>query len=248
MQEFPERSLSVEIQSNAETTSFSFTEIPMNKKLPVRFRKALEEIDNLYGGKKIELDYETPFQLLCAVMLSAQTTDKQVNRVTPPFFAKVRESRDLEDMPLEEVESHLSSINYFRNKSRFIKETGKILTEKHNGIIPNDIDILQTFPGIGIKTAKVVLSVLYDMPYVGVDTHIHRVLNRLGVVHTNTPEQTDKVIDALFDTAIKKRIHHPLVLFGRYHCLARNPKCRECTVKKYCEYYKKSSSRAVDNP
>lgn len=120
----------------------------------------------LYGGKKIELDYETPFQLLCAVILSAQTTDKQVNRITPPFFAKVREAKDVMNISLEEIEEMLKYVNFFRNKSRFIKETGKILATEYGGIIPNDLTLLQTLPGIGIKTAKVVLSVLYDMPYV----------------------------------------------------------------------------------
>lgn len=115
---------------------------------------------------KIELNYETDFQLLCAVILSAQTTDKQVNKITPPFFAKVRRAKDVVDMPLEIIENDLKYVNFFRNKSRFIKETGTILAEKYDGIIPNDLDLMQTFPGIGIKTAKVVLSVLYDMPYV----------------------------------------------------------------------------------
>lgn len=191
-----------------------------------------------YGGKKIELNYETPFQLLCAVILSAQTTDKQVNRITPPFFAWVREASDIIDMPLEEIEEHLKYVNFFRNKSRFIKETGTILATQYNWIIPNDLQLIQTFPGIGIKTAKVVLSVLYDMPYVWVDTHIHRVMNRLWVVNTKTPEQTDKKLDEVFDTETKKIIHHPIVLFWRYHCIARSPKCSTCSVADNCNYKK----------
>lgn len=198
-------------------------------------RKILEPIVEIYGWKKIELDYETPFQLLCAVILSAQTTDKQVNKITPPFFAKVRESRDIVNMPIEEIMEYLKYVNFFRNKSRFIKETGTILTEKYRGTIPNDLKLIQTFPGIGIKTAKVVLSVLYDMPYVGVDTHIHRVLNRIGIVETNTPEQTDKKVDELLDIKTKQIIHHPLVLFGRYHCTARAPKCSTCQIANDCK-------------
>lgn len=100
------------------------------------------------------------------MILSAQTTDKQVNKVTPPFFAKVREARDVITLSQEEIEYDLKYVNFFRNKSRFIKETGSLLAEKYGGIIPNDLHLIQTFPGIGIKTAKVVLSVLYDMPYV----------------------------------------------------------------------------------
>lgn len=197
----------------------------------------LKPIVEAYGWKKIELDYETPFQLLCAVILSAQTTDKQVNKVTPPFFKKVREPSDIVTMSLDEVMDDFKYVNFFRNKSRYIKETGTILAEQYGWVLPNDLKLIQTFPGIGIKTAKVVLSVLYDMPYVGVDTHIHRVMNRLGVVKTKTPNETDRAIDTLFDEKTKKTLHHPLVLFGRYHCTARNPKCQSCKISKYCSYY-----------
>ena len=175
-----------------------------------------------------------------AVILSAQTTDKQVNRITPPFFACVREARDLLGMPLEEIESHLKYVNFFRNKSRYIKETGVRLANEYQGIIPNDLTLLQTFPGIGIKTAKVILSVLYDMPYVGVDTHIHRVMNRIGIVSTKRPEQTDRAIDSILTRREKRIFHHPCVLFGRYTCIARKPKCEICTLKKWCAYYKKA--------
>lgn len=176
-------------------------------------KQSIETIIQLYGGKKIELDYSTPFQLLCAVILSAQTTDKQVNKVTPPFFARVHEASDVINLSLEEIEEYFKYVNFFRNKSRYIKLTGEKIAREQHGLIPNNLNLLQTFPGIGIKTAKVVLSVLYDMPYVGVDTHIHRVMNRLGIVHTKTPEQTDKMIDELFDVETKKRMHHPTVLF-----------------------------------
>lgn len=126
----------------------------------------LDPIIQEYGGKKIELDYETPFQLLMAVILSAQTTDKQVNKITPPFFRIIREASDLEDISLEDIMDHLKYVNFFRNKSRFIKETGAIIASQHNGTIPDDLLLMQTFPGIGIKTAKVILAVLYDRPYV----------------------------------------------------------------------------------
>jgi endonuclease-3 len=131
-----------------------------------KYKSIIETVYALYGGKKIELDYETPFQFLSAVILSAQTTDKQVNKITPPFFAKVREAKDVINISLEEVEEYLKYVNFFRNKSRFIKETGTILAQEYGGILPNDLKLIQTFPGIGVKTAKVVLSVLYDMPYV----------------------------------------------------------------------------------
>lgn len=197
----------------------------------------IHQIYTLYGGKKIELDYTTDFQLLCAVILSAQTTDKQVNKITPPFFEKVVEAKDVIHMTLEEIEWYLKYVNFFRNKSKFIKKTGTILAEHYDGIIPNDLKLIQTFPGIGIKTAKVVLSVLYDMPYVWVDTHIHRVMNRIGIVETKMPEETDKKIDSIFSITEKKILHHPFVLFGRYECTARKPKCENCILQKKCAYY-----------
>ena len=198
----------------------------------------LEPIIDEFGGKKIELDYETPFQLLMAVILSAQTTDKQVNRITPPFFKKVREAKDVINLDIDEIMSDLKYVNFFRNKSRFIKETGTIISTDYNGIIPDDLSIMQTFPGVGIKTAKVVLSVLYDRPYVWVDTHIHRVMNRIGIVKTNTPNETDREIDSIFDIETKRKLHHPIVLFGRYHCTARKPKCESCKLQKNCNFYK----------
>lgn len=224
---------------------------PISKKITTKskiFKKnnwdqILIPIIDEYGWKKIELDYETPFQLLTAVILSAQTTDKQVNRITPPFFKKVKEARDVIDMELDEIMEDLKYVNFFRNKSRFIKETGTIIAEKYNGIIPDDLALIQTFPGIGIKTAKVVLAVLYDRPFVWVDTHIHRVMNRLGIVNTNAPDQTDKEIDRIFNIQTKKKLHHPLVLFGRYHCIARKPKCETCKLQSQCSFYKKNFSK-----
>ncbi len=216
---------------------------PTNKTIIPDWSTVLDPIIQEYGGKKIELDYETPFQLLVAVILSAQTTDKQVNRITPPFFGLVREAKDVIEMPLEDIMEHLKYVNFFRNKSRFIKETGTILANQYSGIIPDDLELLQTFPGIGIKTAKVVLAVLYDRPYVGVDTHIHRVMNRLGIVETKNPESTDKEIEKIFDVETKKKLHHPLVLFGRYHCIARKPKCESCKISGACKFYKNISQK-----
>jgi endonuclease III len=203
-----------------------------------KYTDIIARVYGLYGWKKIELNYETPFQLLCAVILSAQTTDKQVNKVTPPFFVEVREPKDIINMDIKTIEWHLKYVNFFRNKSRYIKETGTILANIYDGIIPNDLALITTFPGIGIKTGKVVLSVLYDMPYVGVDTHIHRVMNRLGIVETKHPLETDKKIEELFTREEKKIFHHPFVLFGRYTCIARKPKCTSCPLKKACAYYK----------
>lgn len=142
----------------------------------------LTEIARMYPDIRTELQYETPFQFLIAVILSAQTTDKQVNKTTPPLFALVREPEDMVKLSLREVEKLVSSVNFYRNKAKFISQSGEKLAREFGGIIPNDLKAIQSLPGVGIKTAKVVLAVLYDAPYVGVDTHVHRVMNRIGIV------------------------------------------------------------------
>lgn len=185
----------------------------------------------------IELDYETPFQLLIAVILSAQTTDKQVNRITPPLFRLVKEPKDLLALDMDQALEFLKYINYFRNKTKFIYGCAQKLVDEFEQVIPNDLTVLMTFPGVGVKTAKVVLSVLYDAPYVGVDTHIHRVCNRIGLVRTKTPEETDKAIVRRLTLEQRVGMHHPFVLFGRYHCTARSPKCDTCKLQNLCNFY-----------
>ncbi len=187
---------------------------------------------------KTELDYETPFQLLVAVMLSAQTTDRQVNRTTPSLFARVRTPEDMLRLTPEELEHLVRSVNYFRTKARHIYATARILADEHSGTVPNDLRALRSLPGIGVKTAKVVLGVLYDAPYIGVDTHVHRVMNRIGIVQTTTPEQTDRALDVLLTDDQKRTLHHALVLFGRYVCMARTPRCVACPVSSQCAYYR----------
>lgn len=199
-----------------------------------RIQEVLDAILALYPDKQIELIYETHFQLLMAVMLSAQTTDKQVNRVTPEFFTLVREPADLKDWTIDRIESYLSRVNFYHNKSANILKTAKILREEFDSIIPDTIEEIITLPWVGIKTAKVVLSHLYDLPYIGVDTHIHRVFNRLKLCNTKTPEETDKWIEKNLWTSQKSQTHHAIVLFGRYMCTARNPRCGECPLAQSC--------------
>ncbi len=188
-----------------------------------------------------ELVYETPFQLVMAVMLSAQTTDRQVNRITPPLFARVKTPGDMLALSLEALTEYVRSVNYYKTKAKHIHESARMLHEEHAGKIPNDMPALRRLPGIGVKTAKVILSVLYDAPYVGVDTHVHRVANRLGLVSTRTPDETDRVLDEMLTDEQKRRIHHPLVLFGRYRCTARNPRCHDCPLRRTCRYFREKN-------
>ena len=214
----------------------------MRQKTPSEIARIVDIIHARYRDRNIELDHATPFQLLIAVILSAQTTDKQVNRITPPLFARVREPKDILSIPLPELEKYANRVNFFRNKAKYIKQTGERLARDYGGVIPNDLKLLQTFPGIGVKTAKVVLHFLYGEPLVGVDTHIHRVTNRIGIVKTKTPIQTDRVLEKKLTHEQRLKIHHPFVLFGRYHCTARAPKCPTCPVQGYCNYFKKTNS------
>lgn len=197
---------------------------------------------SLYPDRRIELDYETPFQMLVAVQLSAQTTDKQVNKVTAEFFGRVREPRDVLKMGLARFTQLVRRVNYFNNKARNIFAAAKMLEGELGGRIPDTLTGILELPGVGVKTAKVMLHQLYGIPLVGVDTHIHRVLNRVGVVTTKTPEETDRAVERIFTTEQKDRAHHALVLFGRYHCLARAPKCDGCGARQACKFGSKKKA------
>lgn len=183
---------------------------------------------------RTELTYSTPFQFLVAVMLSAQTTDKQVNRTTPEYFSKVRTPEDALAVSVEETERMLGSVNYYRTKCRHVRMAAEMLVRDFGSEVPRRFEDAVKLPGVGVKTAKVVLSVLYDAPLVGVDTHVHRVLNRLGIVTTASPEASDREVERVFTTEQKRYAHHPLVLFGRYRCLARNPRCSDCPLRDSC--------------
>lgn len=210
----------------------------MKMKNNKQIEEIFEKIYSLFPNTKTELNYKTPFQFLIAVIMSAQTTDKQVNIATEEFFKKIKLPEDLISWKIEEIEKYFKSLNYFKNKSKSILETAKMLVKDYNSQIPNNLEQIQKLPWVGIKTAKVVLWVLYDAPYIWVDTHVHRVCNRIGICKTKTPEETDKFLQKNINQEMKKKIHHALVLFWRYNCTARNPKCENCIIKKDCEFYK----------
>jgi endonuclease-3 len=194
----------------------------------------LNEIFKLYPTKTIELDFETPFQLLAAVMLSAQMTDKGVNKATKKLFEIVKTPADLLKLQQEKVEVMLRGVNYYRVKTKHLFMTAEKLVHEHRGKIPHTLETIRTLPGVGVKTAKVVLSHLYDMPFIGVDTHIHRVMNRMGIVKTKTPEETDRKLEKLLSEDQKRTMHHAIVLFGRYICTAKKCKCPETPLAKWC--------------
>ncbi len=184
-----------------------------------------------------ELEYQTPFQLMIAVILSAQCTDKRVNQVTPSLFEKFPDAQSLSKATFEEVFPLIKSISYPNNKSKHILEASKILIENYDGEIPNSLEELTKIPGVGRKTANVLLSVLYNQPAMAVDTHVQRVVNRLGWVKTKNPLQTEKALLELIEPQDIPDAHHLIILHGRYTCKAKNPDCSNCPITLYCDEY-----------
>ena len=209
----------------------------MNKKDIPLFAKKLNE---MFPDAKTELYYTNEFQLLIAILMSAQTTDKQVNIVNRNFFRFLKEPIDWAKMEVDYIKDFINSISFYNNKAENIKKTSVILSEKYNSKIPKTIEELVTLPWVGIKTAKVFLAVVEDAPYIWVDTHVHRVLNRLWLVKTKIPLETDKKISSGFTKDNHAMLHNTLVLFGRYNCIARKPKCETCPFTEKCNFFKKN--------
>lgn len=200
------------------------------------FKTIFSYLEQLFPNADTELNYETPFQLLIAVILSAQTTDKQVNKVTATLFQTIKQPEDVLNLGHPAFEQAIKSIGLYKGKAKNIFQTSKLLIE-NKGEIPKTEKELMKLPWVGEKTAKVVLHVLYKKPVIAVDTHVHRVSNRLGIVQTNTPLQTSKLLETRIPNEYKPIAHHTMILFGRYYCTARNPKCDKCQLQRLCLYF-----------
>lgn len=184
-----------------------------------------------------ELNYDTPFHLLIAVILSAQCTDKRVNIHTPLIFARFPEPEDLACATFEEVYELIKSISFPNNKAKHLIGMAKMLVERFDSIVPSETEQLETLPGVGRKTANVIASVIYDKPVIAVDTHVFRVSRRIGLSDGTTVEAVEKDLTAGFAPELRPRAHHWLILHGRYTCTARKPKCEECGIKEWCREY-----------
>lgn len=210
----------------------------------VRLKKIMAIIADMFPEAKGELEWEKPYQLLIAVILSAQTTDKAVNKVTPFLWAKYLNLEDLASANLTDVELILKSIGLYKTKARNIIKTAQILVDNYNGQVPKTHKELETLPGVGRKTANVVLGEVYAIPGIAVDTHVSRVAKRLNISSQNADV---KEIEADLMQKIPKKdwviSHHRLIFFGRYHCLAKNPKCEVCPLQSYCLYYKNKEGK-----
>lgn len=210
----------------------------------VRLKKIMAIIADMFPEAKGELEWEKPYQLLIAVILSAQTTDKAVNKVTPFLLAKYPNLEDLASANLTDVELILKSIGLYKTKARNIIKTAQILVDNYNGQVPKTHKELETLPGVGRKTANVVLGEVYAIPGIAVDTHVSRVAKRLNI---SSQDADVKEIEADLMQKIPKKdwviSHHRLIFFGRYHCLAKNPKCEVCPLQSYCLYYKNKEGK-----
>lgn len=188
-----------------------------------------------------ELHYDTPFHLLLAVILSAQCTDKRVNMVTPALFEAYPDASSLAMATEEEVFPYIKSVTFPNNKTRHLINAAKVLTEEFGGEMPSDIDNLMKLPGVGRKTANVMLAVVWNKAAMAVDTHVFRVSNRIGLTrNSKTPLATEKTLVKYFPPEILPKAHHWLILHGRYVCKARNPECDTCGIAPWCATHSKN--------
>ena len=192
-----------------------------------------------------ELNYRTPFELLIAVILSAQCTDKRINQVTPALFRRFPDPETLAASSADEVFPYIRSVSYPNNKAKHLVGMARMLQEEFGGVIPSDIKELQKLPGVGRKTANVIASVIYQAPAIAVDTHVFRVANRIGLTsNARTPLAVEKQLVKYLPEDTLAIAHHWLILHGRYICLARNPKCHSCPITWFCRYYEKEVLKA----
>lgn len=187
-----------------------------------------------------ELHYSSPYQLIVAVILSAQCTDKRVNMITPSFFIKFPDVSTLADADTEEIFDLIKSCSYPNNKARNLSGMAKVINEKFGGKIPDNYDELITVPGVGRKTAHVILSVAFNQNKMAVDTHVHRVSARIGLtLDAKTPLETERQLMQYIPETLAGKAHHWLILHGRYVCKARNPLCDKCGISNICNYFSK---------
>ena len=210
----------------------------MDKKIADKIIKLLDEY---IPNPVTELEYNSDFQLLVAVILSAQCTDKRVNIVTKELFKQYKTPQDFANMDLATLERLIHPCGFYHNKAVNIINCSKMIVEKFNGQVPTNFDDLVSLPGVGRKTANVMLIVAFNTPAIPVDTHIFRVSNRLGLTNAKNEIECEEQLVKLF--ADKKelwgKIHHLILLYGRYNCKAINPMCDNCVISQYCKYYNK---------
>ncbi|WP_265213916.1 endonuclease III [Anaerococcus sp. NML200537] len=205
-------------------------------------KKVLDLLDIMYPDVDHSmLDFTTPFELLVATILSAQATDVSVNKVTKEMFKEANTPEDFANMDIKKLENYIRSIGIYRNKAKNIQAASKILINDYNSIVPKDKKELQKLPGVGRKTANVVVSNAYGIPAIAVDTHVFRVSNRIGLANANNVDKTEDQLEKNIDQSRWTKTHHQIITHGRALCKARNPLCEECQLNKLCEYYRRQN-------
>lgn len=203
-----------------------------------RFERVISYFQKEMPIAVTELDYKNPYELLVAVILSAQCTDKRVNLITPDLLKRFPTAEKLAEVESAEVFDYIRSCSYPNNKAKHLVGMARMLVNDFDGQVPDDIGELQKLPGVGRKTANVIASVVFNKPAMAVDTHVFRVAARIGLsVNSKTPLETEKQLVEYFPEELLPLAHHWLILHGRYTCLARSPKCERCGLTDVCEFY-----------
>lgn len=205
-----------------------------------RYRNVLNYFEANVGNAETELTYNNPFELLVAVILSAQCTDKRVNLTTPKLFKDYPTAVAMSHASADTIFNYIRSISYPNNKAKHLAGMANMLVKDFDSVVPGDVDELVKLPGVGRKTANVIASVIYNKPTMAVDTHVFRVSNRIGLTtNAKNPLQSEKQLIKFIPEQLVPKAHHWLILHGRYVCLARTPKCNECGITQFCKYFEK---------
>ena len=215
----------------------------MNKmvKESIKINEILSYLDELFPNPKCELNYNKDYELLIAICLSAQTTDKRVNKVTSILFNKYKTIENLANADISDIESIIRELGSYRKKSIYVKEIATKLLKDNILVIPNDREYLESFPGVGRKTVNVFLGMIYNEPTIAVDTHVERVSKRLGLANKNANVlEVEKSLQKKIPKEKLVKTHHELVLFGRYYCKAVKPLCNNCKLVSICKYKEKT--------
>ena len=207
-----------------------------------KMHKIFQNLSKSSTNPKTELIYKNPYTFLISVVLSAQATDKSVNKATKELFKKVKEPEEMIKLGERRLKTFIKSIGLYNSKAKNIIKLSKILVEQYNSKIPKEFKLLTSLPGVGNKTASVYQNEILNIPKIAVDTHVFRVSNRIGLVKTKNPDDTQEKLETIIPKKWLKSAHHLLILHGRYKCKAQNPFCSDCTILKLCNYENKNET------
>lgn len=212
----------------------------MKKITKKQSNELIEILRKTYPDAKCSLDFTTPFQMVVAVMLSAQCTDERVNKVTPALFERCKTIEDFANIDIKELESLVHSCGFYKNKAANIKACAKDILDRFNGVVPQNMDDLMSLPGVGRKSANVIMLEAFGMPQgIAVDTHAKRISNLIGLSSEQLPEKIEQDLLKIFDKDVLKDVNHLLVWHGRNTCIARKPNCSNCSINNFCNYHLK---------